>query len=239
MRRSALLPLLGLAVLAAGGLVGDARAQEPYGAVDVEVTIDARGTARVEERYLVAPFPEAVELRALTSPCTDLGDVRVERSGAVVPILQERDGPWLVVRDTAAAVGDALDLSVGYQVRWTATDSDLPLLHITTPIPQEDGEREGTVRVRVRFADPSSRVVFPHMTRRGTEWDARYVAIPSFVQVSLTGVEGARTTGCAATGAPAGSDGGLVWRFLLLVGIMGAWVPLYLAWARRSGEDGG
>jgi hypothetical protein len=77
------------------------------------------------------------------------------------------------------------------------------------------------------------------MTRRGTEWDARYVAIPSFVQVSLTGVEGARTTGCAATGAPVGSDGGLVWRFLLLVGIMGAWVPLYLAWARRSGDGGG
>jgi len=34
-----------------------------------------------------------------------------------------------------------------------------------------------------------------------------------------------------------GDDGGLVWRFFLLVGIMVAWVPVYLAWARRSGEN--
>jgi len=33
-----------------------------------------------------------------------------------------------------------------------------------------------------------------------------------------------------------GDNGGLVWRFFLLVGIMITWVPLYLAWARRSTE---
>jgi predicted deacylase len=238
MSRPALPALLGLALAAA--LAGDARAQEAVGAVDVLLTVDARGAARVEERYLVAPFRQAAELRLLTRPCAGVGSVRVRRSGVAVPVLQERDGPWLVVRDTTAAAGDTLDLRVRYEVRWRGTEPDIPLLLLTTPIPQEDGEREGTVRVRVRLPDASGHVVFPHMARRGAaEWEARYVAIPSFVQVSLGGGEGAAAAACAPEGAPAGSDGGLVWRFLLLVGIMGAWVPLYLAWARRSGDGGG
>jgi hypothetical protein len=242
MSRPALPALLGLALAAA--LAGEARSQEPVGAadvgaVDIEVTVEARGAARVEERYLVAPFPEAVELRLLTRPCAGVGSVRVWRSGVAVPALQERDGPWLVVRDTTATAGDTLDLQVRYEVRGRGIEPDIPLLLLTTPIPQEDGERQGTVRVRVRLPDASGRVVFPHMTRQApAEWEARYVAIPSFVQLSLGGGEGAATGACAPEGTPSGSDGGLVWRFLLLVGIMGAWVPLYLAWARRSGDDG-
>jgi len=238
MSRPALPALLGLALAAA--LAGPARGQEPVGAADVVLTIDAGGAARVEERYLVAPFREAVELRAPIRPCADVGSVRVERSGVGVPILRERDGPWVVIRDTTAAVGDTLDLRVRYEVRWRGIEPDIPLLLLTAPIPQEDGEREGTVRVRVRLPDASGKVVFPHMARSGaTGWEARYVAIPSFVQVSLGGGEGAAAVGCAPEGVPAGSDGGLVWRFLLLVGIMGAWVPIYLAWARRSGDGDG
>jgi hypothetical protein len=237
MSRPALPALLGLALAAA--LAGDARAQEAVGAADVVLAIDARGVAQVEERYMVAPFRQGAELRLLTRPCADVGSVRVERSGAGVPILREEDGPWVVIRDTTAAAGDTLDLRVRYEVRWRGTEPDIPLLLLTTPIPQEDGEREGTVRVRVRLPDASGHVVFPHMARRGAaEWEARYVAIPSFVQLSLGGGEGAATGACAPEGTPSGSDGGLVWRFLLLVGIMGAWVPLYLAWARRSGDDG-
>jgi len=239
MSRPALPALLGLALAAV--LAGGAHAQEPVGAVDVMLTVDARGAARVEERYLVTPFREAVELRALARPCAEVENVRVERSGVEVAGVREESGPWLAIRDTAAAPADTLSLSVRYEVRWRGMDPDIPLLLLTKPIPQEDGEREGTVRVRVRLPDATGQVVFPHMARRGaTEWEARYVAIPSFVQVSLGG--GEKATGvapCAPRSVPSGTDGGLVWRFLLLVGIMGAWVPLYLAWASRSGDGDG
>ena len=45
-----------------------------------------------------------------------------------------------------------------------------------------------------------------------------------------------RATPCDQGIGKGGDDGGLVWRFCVLVGIMIVWVPLYLAWARRSGE---
>jgi hypothetical protein len=57
------------------------------------------------------------------------------------------------------------------------------------------------------------------------------VAVPSFVEVA-----GLRATRCDEGVGAGGDDGGLVWRFCVLVGIMITWVPLYLAWARRSTE---
>jgi hypothetical protein len=86
------------------------------------------------------------------------------------------------------------------------------------------------VKVDVRVSDTATQVSFPHMTRRApNEWSARFVAVPSFVEIN-----GPRTTPCDERAGERGDDGGLVWRFALLVGIMIAWVPLYLAWARRS-----
>ena len=57
------------------------------------------------------------------------------------------------------------------------------------------------------------------------------VKVPSFVEVA-----GLRATPCDEGVGAGGDDGGLVWRFCALVGIMIIWVPLYLAWARRSTE---
>jgi hypothetical protein len=230
---------LGLVALL-GALAGRALGQGPSGAADVAVTVRA-GYARVDERIVLAPAPASFELRALTRPCADIGDVRVEGSGTAVDVAPRPDGPWLVLGDTTPLErGDTLRLRVRYVVGLSGPRADIPLWHPTTPIPQRDGEREGTVSVRVSFEDASGRAVFPHMARRSPlEWGARYVALPSFVEVTDAGIGGGAPTPCASPGGPRGDDGGLGWRFLTLVGVMVAWVPLYLAWARRSGEEDG
>jgi hypothetical protein len=219
-------------------------AQEPTGRVEIQVTLERDGSARVEERYLLAPTPPAVELRALTRPCAEIAGVRLERGGAVEALDPERDGPWLLYRlPPGTLAGDTLRATVRYGVTTTARDVSVPLLHLTEPIPQRDGEREGTVHVRVRSAEPGASIRFPHMARASDGgWEARYVAIPSFVEVARAQPPGDGGRDCATGEVPAagggGGDGGLTWRFLLFVGIMAAWVPTYLLWARRSGEDG-
>jgi len=234
----ALAALLGL--LAVVGLA----AQEPTGVVEIQVAMQPDGSARVEERYLIAPAPPTLELRALTRPCAEVTDVRVERGAAVEAPLPAREGPWVLYRPTGGPpTGATLRATVRYSVRTTASDVSVPLLHPTEPIPQRDGEREGTVHVRVRFAEGGGTVRFPHMTRAADgAWEARYVAIPSFVEVVRARPPADSGRACsggeaAASGAGEG-DGGLKWRFLLFVGIMAAWVPTYLLWARRSDEDG-
>lgn len=227
------------AVAALGLAVGALRAQGPIGTVDVQVMVNDPGTVRVEERYVITPAPSTVELRALSRPCAEVGSVRIERDGAETSLVAERHGPWLLHRVASGALtAGTLRLTVRYDVRTVGADPEVPLLHLTEPIPQRDGEREGTVHVRVHFADGRGRVLFPHMASRAdAEWSARYVAIPSFVQISSPGAAGEASGDCPGSVAASGNDGGLTWRFFLLVGIMAAWVPTYLAWARRSVED--
>jgi hypothetical protein len=82
----------------------------------------------------------------------------------------------------------------------------------------------------MRFAHDSGDVEFPHMTRQApNEWSGRYIATPAFVKI------GGFAFACDRK-PPAGDDGGLVWRYWLLLGIMVTWVPIYLMWARRTGE---
>jgi hypothetical protein len=230
--------LLGaLALVALSG--SETVAQVPAGMVDVEVTVTGEGRALVEERYVIAPAPASIELRALMRPCADVRGVSVERDGTPVPVVMDRNAPWLVWLDTMARAEDALQMVVRYEVDLTARHADVPLLHLTAPIPQRDGEREGTVRLGVRFRDPTSRVRFPHMSRDApTHWGAHFVAIPSFVEVAIDGAASHTAADCATASTPTGDDGGLVWRFLVFVGIMAAWVPLYLLWAGRSRDVG-
>jgi len=214
----------------------EALAQLAVGGADIEVTIDASGRVRVEERWVVAPAPTSVELRALMRPCADVGDVRVERDGEPVPVVTGREGPWLVLRERAAVRRDTLQLLVRYDVTLAARRAAVPLLLLTTPLAQRAGGREGSAGVVVRFRDPSGVVHFPHMTRAGADgWAGRFVAVPSLLEVSVGGAEAA---GCTASDGPPGDDGGLLWRFLLFVGIMVVWVPVYLRWAGRSREEG-
>lgn len=153
----------------------------------------------------------------------------MERGGVALSFVESRDGPWITLRDTTPA--DSLPLLVRYDVRLTGTSS-IPLLHLAAPLTRTSATRLGAVSVEVMLAGGASRVAFPHMTRQAqNQWTARYVAVPSFVEIS-----GDAGAACGEQ-VEKGDNGGLVWRFFLLLGIMVAWVPLYLAWARRSGES--
>jgi len=178
--------------------------------------------------------------------------MRIERDGIVLAGAEARHGPWITWRDTTPQGGDSLRLFVSYDV-WLGGSRTIPLAHLTPPLARQDSSRGGAVTVAVRFVRGAGEVEFPHMTRavpansaeraeqkahagrNGTrqapdEWSGRYVAVPSFVKV------GGFAFACDRR-PTAGDNGGLVWRFSLLVGIMVAWVPIYLSWARRTGEN--
>lgn len=209
------------------GSNGTLAAQTGHGTIEVSISVRSVNLAHVEERYVMTSSPS--ELRVLTRPCAAIENVRMERGGVVLNVVESRDGPWITLRDTT--LSDSLPLFVRYDVRLTGTGS-IPLLHLAAPLARTNATPLGAVSVEVTLADGASRVAFPHMTRQAqNRWAARYVAVPSFVEIS-----GAAVTACGEP-VETGDNGGLVWRFFLLLGIMVAWVPLYLAWARRSGES--
>jgi hypothetical protein len=204
-----------------------ARAQSRQGTVDI--TVDVRpNAAHVEERYLLAPSAAPIALRVLTRPCTTIENLVLEQGGSVLPVTESRTGPWITFRDTIAREDDSLRLLVRYDVQ-PVRAGVIPLVHLASAVTGDGSARTAPVKVLVRVSDAAARVDFPHMTRQApNEWSARYVAVPSFVEIASL-----RAAPCDER---VGDNGGLVWRFFLLVGIMITWVPLYLAWARRSTE---
>ena len=144
---------------------------------------------------------------------------------------ESRAGPWITFQGTISGQDDSLRLLVRYDVR-PAGAGVIPLVHLASAVTGNGSTRTGPVTVLIRVSEAGSRVVFPHMTREApNEWSARYVAVPSFVEITRL-----RAAPCDEGGGEGGDNGGLVWRFCVLVGIMVTWVPLYLAWARRSTE---
>jgi len=241
------------------GVAHDALAQARPGTVDISITVQS-DSAHVRQSYALASSSSPIELRVLTRPCAAIENMRIERGGAALVVVQSRNGPWITFRDSTASSGDSLRLIVQYDVRLAGTGI-IPLVHLAAPLARTDSAPLGAVSVEVRFTDDARRVDFPHMTRAvptlsaeraeptepvgavgassrngtrqaPTQWSARYVGVPSFVEIGGDGVKG-----CGERAGERGDNGGLVWRFCLLVGIMVAWVPLYLAWARRSGES--
>ena len=217
-----------LAFAAVLAVASGAGAQSRQGTVDITVDVGPNA-AHVEERYLLAPSATPISLRVLTRPCTTIENLALEQAGAVVPVTESREGPWITFRDTIASHADPLRLLVRYDVRPAATGV-IPLVHLTSAVTSDGSTRTGPVKVDVRVSDTAARVSFPHMAREApNEWSARFVAVPSFVEIA-----GRRDTTCDEGVGERGDNGGLVWRFFLLVGIMVTWVPLYLAWARRA-----
>jgi len=213
------------------GVASDALAQSRQGTADITVEVTPNA-AHVEERYVLAPSASPISFRVLTRPCATIENLGVEQAGSVLSVTESRDGPWITFRDTIAVRNDSLRLFVRYDVR-PAGAGVIPLVHLTSAVTGTGSTRTGPVKVDVRVSDTATRVSFPHMTRQApNEWSARFVAVPSFVEVA-----GLRATRCDEGLGERGDNGGLVWRFSVLVGIMIAWVPLYLAWARRS-QDG-
>ena len=207
-----------------------AGAQSRQGTVDITVDV-VSDVVHVEERYLLAPLASPVALRVLTRPCATIANLHVEQAGSVLAMMESRVGPWITFRDTIARQVDSLRLLVRYDVLWPRAGV-IPLVHLASAVTGTGSARTGPVKVDVRISDAAARVAFPHMTRdTPNEWSARFVAVPSFVEVT-----GLVATPCDDGVAEGGDNGGLVWRFCLLVGIMITWVPLYLLWARRSTE---
>ena len=211
------------------GIAPDALAQSREGTADITVDV-APNAAHVEERYLLAPSASPISFRVLTRPCATIENLVIERGGSVLSVTESRSGPWITFHDTSAARGDSLRLVVRYDVRPSGGAGVIPLVHVTSAVTDTGSARTGPVKVDVRVSDTATRVSFPHLTRQAPNvWSARFVAVPSFVEVT-----GPLTAPCDDGVGARGDSGGLVWRFSLLVGIMIAWVPLYLAWARRS-----
>lgn len=196
---------------------------------DITVEVRTPNAVRVEEHSLRGPTTAALELRVLSRPCMVIEHLRVERDGEALAGVVDSVGPWIVWRDTTPIRGDPLRLKVGYDV-WLGGSRTIPLAYLTSPAPSGPGAVTVTVRFAPRAA-LAAQVKFPRLTRQASgDWSNRFIAIPSFVKV------GGPAFPCDRL-PPPGDNGGLVWRFTLLVGIMVAWVPLYLAWARRSGES--
>jgi hypothetical protein len=216
------------ALFAAGA--PNARAQSRQGTVDITVDVTSVA-ARVEERYVLAPSASPIVLRVLTRPCATIENLALEQAGSVLSVTESRDGPWITFRDTIVARDDSLRLVVRYDVRPSGAGV-IPLVHLASAVSGTGSARTGPVKVAVRVPDAGSQVSFPHMPRQApNEWSARFVAVPSVVEVT-----GLRATPCDEGVGERRDNGGLVWRFFVLAGIMVAWVPLYLAWARRSQE---
>ena len=215
------------------------RAQSNWEEARVTVTLGPNGTARVLQRYRVPATAGRRTFRLLTRPCVVPRDIRLNSYAAEFALEPAEQGPWLMfsVPATAAYNHDSAGFDVSYALGLSGGAVDIPLVHLTQPIARINGDCAIALEVDLR-AVPGAAVTFPNVERHGSEiWRATLVAIPSFVRVALP--RGARYPGsaCAEARQPR-DDGGLTWRFWLFVGIMAAWVPLYLAWAHRSGEPG-
>ena len=209
----------------------DALARARPGTADIMIVARTPNAVHVEERYVLRPSSQPLELRLLTRPCVVVEDMRIELDGVALAGAETRNGPWITWRDTTPPGGDSLRLSVRYNL-WLGGSRTIPLVHLAAPLTRADSSRQGAVFVTVRFTRSIAGVEFPHMSRQASnEWSGRYVATPSFVKLGGPGLP------CDERVDAPGDNGGLVWRFFLLVGIMVAWVPLYLAWARRSGDS--
>lgn len=211
------------------GAAGQAHAQSRQGTVDITIAARKPNAVHVEERYVLGPSSQPLEFRALTRPCVLVENLRVDTNGVALPIAVGRSGPWITWRTPTALDADSTALIVRYDA-WLGGSGNLPLVYLAAPLARRDSSRQGAITVAVRYAHDSGRVDFPRMTRQApNEWSGQYIATPSMVNVRPPSFR------CDLPKV-AGDEGGLVWRFYLLIGIMIAWVPIYLVWAQRTGD---
>ena len=203
----------------------------------VTITPHSDGAVEVRERYVVPDDTGLLAFRVLSRPCaivTGAAIVAGERGTAPVATPQ---GPWTRLDDTSQAHArtDSLGFEVRYLVTLTALDADVPVAHLVRPVAKAaSGAKPVTVIVNT-LSVPDARVTFPSFRQQGkTAWTGEFVGVPSFVHVAMPD---SRVVRCGRPLEP-NDDGGLTWRFALFVGIMVAWVPLYLMWARRPDVGG-
>lgn len=210
---------------------------EPDAAVVVTITADTSSRWVVTERFRMgaADDPATVgRFQVLARPCATIGSVVITNGRDTAPLLVGSTGPWRTITDTSA-VSRSTASRAGVYVRYVVTRDagalDVPLIVPTRPIPMAGESRMGSVAVVVRLPDARGGVAFPRLSRTDDlrDWRGAFVAVPSFVRVRLT--PDARACELRMS---TGDDGGLSWRFWLLVAILAIWVPTYQWWARRQ-----
>ena len=122
-------------------------AQTRAGSVDVTIAARTTNAVSVEQHFVLGPSRVPLELRVLTRPCMAIENMRVERDGDSLTLVESRTGPWISLRDTTVPGGDSLRLTVRYNV-WLGGSRTIPLAHLTAPLQRSDS----AVRVAVRFA---------------------------------------------------------------------------------------
>lgn len=206
-------------------------------AVDVTITADTSTRWLVTERFgsaVASDSAPAGEFQFLARPCAAIDDVVITNGRDTAPLAVATKGPWRTLTDTSAIsrnAGSTDGVELRYHVTRDAGAVDIPLVIATRPIPRDAESRLGNVAIVVRLPDGTGTVTFPRLSRTDDArvWRGAFVAVPSFVHVRLT----PDARGCAEA-VPAGDDGGLTWRFWLLVAILTIWVPTYQWWARRQ-----
>jgi hypothetical protein len=223
------------------GTAGTRAQSAPAGAVagvQVSVVIDSTGRAQVRERYRIPRDTGVLQLQHIRRACASVGDVMLSNYVGKFTLASTEHAPWIRLRDTTgnAYSADSSGFEISYTVALAASSVDIPLVQLSRPVPRREEDREGSVSLSVVT---DGEVGFPRLTRRapGVAWAGRFVAVPSFVRLKRTGGATTLPADCVGSAPNESSDGGLTWRFWTLVAIMVAWVPLYLAWARRA-QDG-
>jgi hypothetical protein len=213
---------------------GNGPAGAPRSFARVTITPHADGAVEVRQRYVMPDDTGRLTFRVLSRPCaivTGAAIVAGDRGAALVAAPQ---GPWTQLDDTSTARlrTDSLGFELRYLVTLTALDADVPIVHLVRPISRETGGAKPVTVIVNTLSVPDASVTFPSFRRQGkAAWVGEFVALPSFVHVAMPD---SRVMRCMRPLEP-NSDGGLSWRVVLFVGIMVAWVPLYLLWARGGG----
>ena len=229
-RTSLVLLALGAAPLAA---------QQPLRGSEVTLTVGGDGSVIARERFDITPDSARPAFRVLERSCTAVGAAAYRARLGDVHLRESHRGPWReLLLDTAVsppAAGWPRDFDVEYVAWLRSGGSDVPLVVPARAIPATSGERPVTLIVDLEQV-PGARVTFPAMERHArNQWRARLVAMPSYVRVAWP--PGTPRLACGDAAQPARDDGGLGWRTAVFIGVMALWVPLYLAWARRTRDE--
>jgi hypothetical protein len=224
----------GIAAAALLSLPAAAPAAPPFPSdtVRIVVSVDAPGSARVDEEYGVAQAVEAATFELLERPCATAGPIAATVDGRPLRLEESRRGPWTILRASNVPSGVAV---LRYSVRLAGDDASVPIVVPAAPLqqaPQSDG---ADVALHVVFATVlrEATVALPRLDRSGDGlWRAHLLAIPSVVVLRLPP---RLRTPCGR--ALAGTTGGLEWRFWIFVATMGAWIPVYFWWFGRRDDS--
>lgn len=232
-RVAALVPLV--AFVCANALRAQGALSSNVGGVEIRIVVDPAGRAEVSELVRAGrdTATRASSYQLLTRPCAAIGDISLTSATHSALLRRVSNDPWQLLDDSTERGAAHADATLTYTVSLSGGGRDIPIVVPAPAVARGTDGRSPGVAVSVVLPNAEDRVTFPRMLTTGTshEWRGQFVAVPSFVSVELSGRSGA-----CGDALPPSSDGGLSWRFWLLVAILVVWVPTYQWWARRQPE---